>query len=385
MVNCKIDPVGVKIGACYTAHMDETIFITGATGFLGGRLLPHLLEDQSTSLYALVRARNDEHLEKRKHRLLAAKGLESEADRVHFIRGDVTKPNMGLSEHQTGFLTERVNSVIHSAASVKFNLNRSEATSQNITGSQSVIDFAWQLQDKGRLERLDYVSTCYVGGDTRGAFHEHECDEGQGFRNTYEWSKCVAETHLRDEMDKGLRASIHRPSIIVGDSRTGHATGFTAFYVPVKIYARGWWRTLPGRADTPVDLVPVDYVAEAMHRLRQNEASLGQCFHLAAGQAAIQIDEVVDLLAQFLDAPPVRYFNPEIWRRFIHPLIVPLFNMTKKGQKVRTVIETFMPYFAGNPTFDTTNADSLLGDFRPPSVLDYFESIMSYAVQQDFR
>ncbi|MEM7800722.1 MAG: SDR family oxidoreductase [Chloroflexota bacterium] len=365
--------------------MTDRIFITRATGFVGGKMLPYLTENPTTEIYALVRARSDQHLQKRKKRLLAANGLEAEAARIHVLRGDITKPNFGLSEREEEELLERVNAVIHSAASVKFNLNRQEASSQNVTGSQAAVDFAWKLQERGQLNRLDYVSTCYVGGDRRGSFHEHECDEGQGFRNTYEWSKCVAETHLRGEMERGLRATIHRPSIIVGDSRTGHATGFTAFYVPVKVYARGWWRTLPGRADTPVDLVPVDYVAGAMARLREQESSLGECFHLAAGRSAISIDEVADLLARFLDAKPIRYFNPELWRRYIHPLFVPFFSLSRKGRSIRTVIETFLPYFAGNPTFDTTNADLFLDDFRPPSVLEYFESIMSYAVKQDFQ
>ena len=366
--------------------MSKHLFITGATGFLGGEVARRLLAQSDETLHILLRARDETHFDARKKRLLQRFGqAERPTGRVKCVWGDITQPRFGLSESQFESTFEEMNGVIHTAASTRFDLTKAEATEQNIDGGRHIVDLACWLQERGQLDRLDYVSTCYVGGDRKGRFYESEANVGQQFRNTYEWSKCYGEVHLREAMDRGLRASIHRPSIIVGDSKSGAAATFTALYVPIKVYARGWWRTLPGRPDTLLDLIPVDYVAEAMLRLRREERTLGRCFHLAAGDDVIKIEDVVSRLNLYIDAPPVRYFDPDRWRRYVHPLVAPFLSLTPNGRKVRNVIEAFLPYFSGNPLFDTAERDRFLPDYKPPSALDYFDKIMRYAVENDFE
>lgn len=366
--------------------MSQHLFITGATGFLGGEVARRLLTRSDETLHILLRARDETHFEARKKGMADALAhADRPTSRLKFVWGDITRPRFGLSEIEFESTFEMISGVIHTAASTRFDLTKAEATEQNINGGRHIVDLACWLQERGRLDRLDYVSTCYVGGDRRGRFYESEANVGQQFRNTYEWSKCIGEVYLREAMGRGLRASIHRPSIIVGDSQSGAAATFTALYMPIKVYARGWWRTLPGRPDTLLDLIPVDYVAEAMLRLRKQEETLGHCFHLAAGDDAIKIEDVVSRLNRYIDAPPVRYVDPDRWQRYVHPLAVPFLNLTRNGRKVRNVIEAFLPYFSGNPLFDTAERDRFLPDYRPPSALDYFDKIMRYAVESDFR
>lgn len=116
-----------------------------------------------------------------------------------------------------------------------------------------------------------------------GRVYEHECDEGQKFRKSYEWSKCQAELHMRATIETGLPAAIYRPSIIVGDSKSGATRSFHALYWPLIFYSRGRWRTLPGNPDAIVDVVPLDFVLEAITRLRSKSAAWGNVFTWRVG------------------------------------------------------------------------------------------------------
>ncbi len=363
----------------------QTTLVSGATGFLGSALLPRLLSNSQAKVFAIVRAADQIELEARRQKYLAHLPKSFHPDQLIFLNGDLTRPRLGLGDKDLQVVFDQADSIIHMAASTRFDLTREQAQAINIDGGREIAALARQLQDHGNFNRLDYVSTSYVAGQRKGRVFEHECDEGQAFRNSYEWSKAKAEMHLRQEMADGLRAAVHRPSIIVGDSDSGAAASFSALYIPVMIYYRGWWRTLPGNPDTMLDLVPVNYVADSILKLRKNTETLGKTFHLAAGDSAITIEDVVTRLNTVIDAPPVRYINPDTWRRWIHRPMIPFFSLTKGGRATRRVIESFLPYFTYNPQFDTAVADKYLGDLQPPSALDYFETVLRYAVENDFR
>ena len=366
-------------------QLTQSVLVTGATGFLGSAVIPVLLARPEVRAYAVVRAADQEELEFRHQKFLATLPDRFNPDQLIFINGDLTQPRLGLSDRDLQVVYDQVDSIIHMAASTRFDLTREQAKAINIDGGREIAALARQLQDRGHFNRLDYVSTCYVAGHRQGRIYEHECDEGQEFRNSSEWSKATAEMHLREQMTDGLRAAVHRPSIIVGDSESGAAASFSALYIPVMVYYRGWWRTLPGNPNSMLDIVPVNYVANAILKLRESEETLGKTFHLAAGDSAITIEDVVTRLNTVIDAPPVRYIDPDTWRKWIHRPMIPFFSLTRGGRATRRVIESFLPYFTYNPQFDTTISDYHLGDLWPPSALDYFERILRYAVDQDFQ
>ncbi len=362
--------------------MSETILLTGGTGHIGSALIPRLLRNPDTRILAVIRARDEEHLAQRRARLVEATGISSA--RLGAVRGDISAPELGFSSRDRERVLDEVTSILHSAASVRFDLPEDTAASQNLEATRSVVQLAQTLAETGRLGRYDHISTCYVAGDRTGRVFEHENDEGQGFRNSYEWSKCQAEKIVRTAIDRGLPAAIHRPAIVVGDSETGQTHSFNVIYWPLKLYIRGWWRTFPGCASAPTDIVPVDFVAEAIARIRSNPATLGRCFHLAVGDEAPTVGELVDTVRQITGGPPLRYVDQSFYRSWLRPLMLPLY-VTDRGRTIKRGGDAFMPYFEHNPIFDTTNAREVLGDLRPPSVLEYLGRVIRYAIERDFR
>jgi nucleoside-diphosphate-sugar epimerase len=258
------------------------------------------------------------------------------------------------------------------------------AAQQNIQGAEAVIDLSWKIQEQNKFYRLDYISTCYIAGDREGRVYEYECDEGQGFRNSYEWSKCQAEVLVRKAIKEGLSATVYRPSILAGDSRNGMTRSFTALYWPLKVYARGWWRILPGKPDALIDVVPLDFVAEAVTRLRNNAETIGMCFHLASGEAAARVEDLAVRLQDLLGGPSVRYIDQRLWRIMIRPLMVSTLRLIPHGDKIRRGTDVYMPYFESNPLFDTSNTKRYLVDIAPPPVLSYFDQIVHFACDCDF-
>lgn len=363
--------------------MAETLLLTGATGHVGTALLPELLEDPDLRVLALVRARDEEHLA---HRLetLRQRLDPSVRSRVDAVAGDVTAPGLGLRWADRDRVAEEVESILHSAASVRFDMDEATARAKNIGSSKEVVALATSLHRRGRLKRLDHVSTCYVAGDRVGRVHERECDVGQGFRNNYEWSKCQSEKVVHAAVQEGLPAAVHRPSIVVGDSRTGKTESFNVLYWPLKLWARGWWRTFPGRADCLVDVVPVDFVAGAIARLRRTDASLGGTFHLAAGDEAPTVEALIDHVSARVSGPRIRYVDQGRYRRFVRPVIRPVLVRTRRGRQIMRGGDVYLPYFVANPLFDTTQARALLGDLRPPPVLDYIDRVVRFAMDRDF-
>lgn len=359
-----------------------TLLLTGATGHVGKALLPELLQDGDQRVLALVRARDDAHLQERRQELI--RGLPAaQGERLSLLQGDVSAPGLGLSAADRARIGGEVDAVLHSAASVRFDMPAEQAARDNLAATEAVLALCGELHEAGRLQRYDHVSTCFVAGDRQGRVYEHECEVGQGFRNSYEWSKCQAEERVRAAISRGMPAAIHRPSIVLGHSRSGETDSFNVLYWPIKIYARGWWRTLPGRMETTVDLVPVDWLAQAMVRIHRDEATIGGCFHLAVGDAAPTVAQVMERVRALTGGPPLRVVDQGRYRRFVRPLLWPFFQ-TRRGKMLRRGGDAYLPYCEGNPLFDTSARQEALSDLPPPDPLEVLEAAIRFALRKDF-
>jgi len=330
------------------------VLLTGATGFVGRELLARFLERDDSHVHALVRASDDGE---------AAARLP-EHDRLSAWSADIERPGLGLDEYRADELAERVSTVIHCAASVSFSLGLEESRRVNVDGTDRMISLAERCAARGDgLDRFSYVSTAYVAGAHRGAFAEDDLDVGQSFRNPYERSKFEAELALRSE-GADLPLQILRPSIVVGDSTTGRTSSFNVLYGPLKAFARGAVPAIPARRDAPVDIVPVDYVADRVHELATRGPN--GTFHLVAGRNATTVGRLLEMSSQELGRSEPAVLSPRLYRRWVHPWL------RRKYRGLRRM-EVYFPYFAMRVRFD----DRRLGP--GPRVEGYFHRLVRYA------
>ena len=242
--------------------MADTVLLTGATGFLGTELAARLIREPGLRLYALVRAADEAGAA---HRLRSAWHYDGDlcgqiGKRVVPVPGDFTEPGLGLGEKYRKILSDAVTLVIHSGAQISFLKSLDEFRKVNTAGTEKMLSFASGLR---LLRRFVQVSTAYVAGQKRGIVTEEE-PHAEAFSTFYEQSKAEAEDLVRAS---GLPFSICRPGMIVGDSKTGRVRNFNTIYYVLKQMLLGKMRIFPISPDTRLNLVPVDYVADAVEKV----------------------------------------------------------------------------------------------------------------------
>ncbi len=365
--------------------MTDGVLLTGATGFVGMEVLARYLERSDRRVYALVRGADDVEARARIERTLACLYGPNHpyGERVVALRGDITRPGLGLRENLDE-LAEQVEEIVHSAASVSFELGLQAARAINVDGTRRVLDFAERCQARGGVRRMSYISTAFVAGEHAGCFSEDDLDVGQRFRNTYERSKLEAES-LVSRARGHLPLTILRPSIIVGERDTGWTASFNVLYWPLRVFSRGAYAALPARGDAPVDVVPVDYVADATFALGQCREAEGATFHLTAGAHVSTVGEVIELATAFFKRPVPRLVEPALYRRVVHPLLVRAAGDERSRRALRRS-EIFFPYFAMQVGFDDRRSRVALrglGITTTP-LRTYFDRLVEFALAADW-
>jgi len=353
------------------------LLLTGATGMVGREILARAATDPRYSeVRCVIRPEGDVSAADRLTALCERIGLTPTA-RLRAIAGDVVEPGLGATPADLAGVTE----VIHCAASVSFDLPLAQARQINVGGARNVIDVCAGLPG---LRRLDAVSTCYVAGRRTGIVYESDLEHDAGFHNTYEQTKYEAELELRAAM-ADLPIAVHRPAIVVGDSRTGATGAWKVLYWPLKTIARGRLPVIPYDPDCTLDIVPVDFVADAVLALAQDPDTIGGTYHLAAGPGRdTTTGELFPRVFRMLDRrPPVRV-PPVLFRRLIRPLL----RMAPSGRMRRTLRAglVYRPYLELRLQFDTTAADARLSTSGVvcPRVVDYIDTIVGAALATDF-
>lgn len=355
-----------------------TLLLTGATGMVGREVLARAAADpRFDSVLCLVRGDPGEVQARLDDTLRKAGGTPS--PRVRAVSGDVVAPELGLGAARAGL--REVTRIVHCAASVSFDLPLEEAREINVHGTERMLALARTLP---ALERFDAVSTAYVAGCRSDLVREADLEHDAGFHNTYEQTKHASERLLRAAM-ADLPIAVHRPSIVVGDSRTGRTGAWKVLYWPLKVIARGFLPIIPYDPEGTLDIVPVDFVADAILALARDPATIGGTFHLAAGPGRdTTMAEVTDRVFRKLGRrPPVRV-KPVWWRRVVRPA---LGAAPSRGLQ-RTLASglVYRPYLELRLRFDTAATDRALAGtgVSCPRVMDYLDTIVDAALRSDF-
>ena len=254
----------------------DIALVTGFPAFTAKRMIAKLLAaeppEQTSKFYVLAQ---------QKFAADAARFLESLPghERAEVLVGDVCDMDLGLSSVEYRALSKELTWIHHLAGIYFMGVDDETARRVNVTGTRTMLELA---RDAGRLERVVHWSTAMVSGDRRGTFYEEDLEAGQKFHNGYERTKYEAEKLVRAAMRR-LPITVLRPGIIVGDSTTGQIDKLDGPYylmVLIATNASGFRLPLLGRGDSPLHLVPIDYVIEAAWHVGRTEDAAGKTFHI---------------------------------------------------------------------------------------------------------
>lgn len=369
----------------------KNVFLTGSTGFLGGELVKRLIQQQpQANLFLLVRNRGKQPATARFAEMLGEWATELKMStaaleaRLHLVEGDLVLPALGIPGEQRRELTEKVDTIFHLAASIDLLGKYEKLHRTNLGGTRSILEFAAETNAAGGLNRLHYVSTAYVSGQRRGRVLENELEKGQSFSNDYERVKWQAEKEVQAAKTT-LPITIYRPSIVIGDSRTGYAPDDCATLDFVKLLVTGKMPFIPGGRRLKCDFVPVDYVADALaHLSTLSDETLGQTFHLVAGKNhCLSSFELAKVGKNVVETMQAQRGNPGSLRLpfKVHPLLAMagVWLCSRLNSKIPPkLVQFWMTYSRYNwycKEYDDSNATRLLekAGIHKPSVRQSLE------------
>ncbi len=292
--------------------------VTGGTGFIGRRVVSRLLDAKpDAEVWVLVRRQSLGRFEK-----LAGDW----GQRVKPLVGELIEPALGLTDEAIAELGD-VEHVVHCAAIYDITAAEAEQRAANVDGTRAVVELATRLD-----ATLHHVSSIAVAGDFHGEFTEADFDIGQQLPTPYHQTKFEAELLVRSAA--GLRHRIYRPAVVVGDSRTGEMDKIDGPYYFFGVLAK--LAVLPRL--TPImlpdigrtNIVPVDYVADALVALMHADGRDGQTFHLTSPKT-IGLRGIYRGIAAAAGLPPLRGSlprsmatpllkvggRPKVWRNMV--------------------------------------------------------------------
>ncbi|HKS13854.1 MAG TPA: SDR family oxidoreductase [Pseudomonas sp.] len=268
-----------------------TVFLTGGAGVLGDTLIGQLADRYH--LVCLTRRSSICH-----------PGVET-------LRGDICQPRLGLASSDYLALARRVDWVIHCAAITRLDGHAEAVFSVNYQGTEQVLEFVRDAQVP-----LYHISTAFT----------HPCDYHPGVMPStpYEVVKRQAEQLVREA---GVPVSIFRPSIIIGDSQTGHMPILQGFHLTMGLMMLGYLPIIPCPEDGRVDVIARD-VAAAGIVSALDQRLIGNDYFLSNGPQALDIRTLLDLMCTQMQQQPEpfqrpRCMNPDIYERLVRPVFLP--------------------------------------------------------------
>jgi len=346
----------------------ETLFITGFPGFIANRLLERLARKECDFILLVqpsLRTRAVEEIER-----IAQLSGKSVKD-FKIVEGDISEPGLALKAADLDLVQQQTTRVFHLAAVYDLAVPHNLAMRVNAGGTRNVVALAHSIP---RLRQFHHVSTCYVAGKREGVILETELRHDAGYRNFYEESKYLAEMEVQSARDD-LPVTIHRPAVVCGDSRSGETGKYDGVYYLIHYLLR-WPSVLSminiGNHKVSLNLVPVDFVVDAMAALAFDEQAIGKTLQLA-DPAPLTTNQLFNAIAKSIDGHRSKITAPPSWVRF--------FLMLPPSPRITGLPHHAVPYFFVKQLYDSTQAQQLLAahGIHCPRFESYVDRIVDFA------
>jgi thioester reductase-like protein len=337
------------------------IFLTGSSGYIGAHVAANLLERHGAALNLLVRARDVQEAQLRLWRALQLhldfpRFYEYLQTKVRLFCGDLTSPGFGLNRDEYDRLVHTTDSVIHCAASLNRKSEKS-CLNVNLRGTLEVLTLARHAEHYHGLRRFSEVSTVAVAGKRKDEVvtEDHSIEWDRSDYDPYARTKKFCE-HMTRVLLPDTPTTVFRPSIVLGDSRHAETTQFDM--VKAFVFLAGL-PALPFRPSHKIDIVNVDFVADAIATLHQKDQPQYDTYHLSSGTASQTFRQLTTVLAaqQQKRAPVFLPFTEKPFASSVN------FLSTRKGPTghAASLLKVFLPYLVWNTVFDNTRVTSELG------------------------
>ena len=359
------------------------IFLTGSTGYIGAHVAANLARDYGAPLNLLVRAKTPEEAQDRLWRALQLhfdfkSFYEILQTRVRVFRGDLTDEGFGLARDDYDRLVHTTDSIIHCAASLNRKSEKS-CLNVNLRGTLEVIKLGLQVDHYHGLRRFSHVSTVAVAGKRQDEVvtEDSAIDWNRSDYDPYARTKKFCE-HMIHQLLPETPKTIFRPSIVLGDSRRAETTQFDM--VRAFVFLAGL-PALPLRAKDRVDIVNVDFVADAIAALHVKEKPQYDTYHLSSGRESQTFKQITESLAAAQNR------RGPIYLPFLEKSVdrgVNLFSNRKSTLgRGAALMKVFMPYLTFNTVFDNTRVTTELGR-KPVPFSQYSYPLLKFSRETNF-
>lgn len=346
----------------------EVVLITGFPAQAARLMVLHVLESDPTAEVVLL---TPEAAADDAARRVAA---HAPAHRVRVMVGDVAAMDLGLSTDEYRALAAEVTTILHLAGSYNLGVDAVTAHRQNVVATREVVDLAALAP---RLGRLVYGSTVRVAGRRTGLVLEDELDVGQQFHDPHEATRAAAEGLVRDAMRR-LPATVVRPGVLVGDSRTGEIDRFDGPYFFMIPFTTNAWPValpLPSQGSASFHVTPVDVFVRATYHLARSPRAAGRTVHLVEPDP-LTVRHALELVAERAGTRPPRGFFPARLARA-------LLRAPGLAKLTRAPVAA-LDLFSASVVFDQTGARELLvgTGAEHPRFEDYVANLVLFIREQ---
>lgn len=347
------------------------IFVTGLTGFIGSELVRDLIADGSIrTVIALVRAKDGQLPQERLEKVVEYWRKFGLVDDRHLVRLKIIE----RLDQAAVNVCKDVSHIFHCAAATDFDLPLTIARQSNVFFTQEVCRFAKKLPE---LKRLVHFSTAFVAGSLNRRIFPNQ--KLYRFQNNYEKSKRESEQAIQWS---GVPFTILRPSIVVGDSRTGYAYRMRVLYSAWRVVFTGHLPRVPVDRRGNVDLIPVDYLIRASRFLATDQRAEKRILHICAGDRFASPVEILQTAHQVFGMPMPFMAPPFVGRIICSPLAQRFLP-----HELRQIVEKMrwhLPYLGTRGRiFDTQATEELLRDegIMCPAFAEYGQRLFQFCRQ----